>query len=112
MNVLSSMSFDLGLESIFDRMIISIVYLGAFLILVLIGGRILIAGCQLIRPSVKIFKIKEKSIEKKQLKEKKESDNMTEPKFISISVPSITDLPGSTHSCNLAIAILSINIAP
>jgi hypothetical protein len=70
----TGMSLDLGLESIFNRMIISIVYLGAFLILVLIGGRILIAGCQLVRPSVKMFKIKDKCTEKKQLKEKKESD--------------------------------------
>ena len=66
----TSMSFDLGLESIFNRMIISMVYLGGFLILVLIGGRILIAGCQLVRPSIKIFKIKEKTIEKKTIERK------------------------------------------
>ena len=55
-------------------MIISIIHLGAFLILVLVGGRIIIAGCQLIRPSVKIFKIKEKNMEKKPSKENKDTD--------------------------------------
>ncbi len=70
----TSMSFDLGLESTFNRMIISIIYLGAFLILVMIGGRILIAGCQLIRPSVKIFRIKDKEKEKEIISSKENKD--------------------------------------
>jgi hypothetical protein len=60
----TSLSFDLGLESTFNKMIISLLYVGAFIILVMIGGKILIAGCQLIRPSVKIFRIKGKEKEK------------------------------------------------
>ena len=70
------MSFDLGLETTFNKMIISLLYIGVFLILVMIGGRILIAGCQLIRPSVKIFRIKGKEKEKEKIlfNETKESD--------------------------------------
>jgi len=70
------MDFDLGLESTFDRMIISGLYFGGFIILVMIGGRILIAGCQLIRPSVKIFRIKGKEDEKEitSLKDNKETN--------------------------------------
>jgi len=70
----TSMSFDLGLESTFNRMIISIIYIGAFLILVMIGGRILIAGCQLIRPSIKIFRIKDKEKEKEIISSKENED--------------------------------------
>lgn len=62
----ASMSFDLGLETTFKRMTVSIVFLVAFAILVMIGGRILVAGCRLIRPSVKFYKmkVKQKEIEK------------------------------------------------
>jgi len=55
-------------------MIISIIYIGAFLILVMIGGRILIAGCQLIRPSIKIFRIKDKEKEKEIISSKENED--------------------------------------
>lgn len=70
----TSMPFDLGLESTFNRMIISTIYLGAFLILVMIGGRILIAGCQLIRPSIKIFRIKGKEKEKEIISSEENKD--------------------------------------
>jgi hypothetical protein len=63
----ASMSFDLGLGTTFNRLTISIVLLIAFVILVMIGGRLLIAGCRLIRPNVQFFKmkVKPKEIEKK-----------------------------------------------
>lgn len=62
----ASMSFDLGLETTFNRMTISIVFLVAYAILVMIGGRMLVAGCRLIRPSIKFYKmkVKQKEIEK------------------------------------------------
>lgn len=62
----ASMSFDLGLETMFNRLTISIVFLVAYAIIVMIGGRILLAGCRLIRPNIKFYKmkVKQKEIEK------------------------------------------------
>lgn len=70
----SSMPFDLGLDITLKRLTVSFIFLAAFAILVMIGGRILLAGCRLIRPNVKFLKMKmkPKEIEEKiDLKEKK-----------------------------------------
>lgn len=56
----SSMSLDLGLDLTFKRLMVSVVFLAAFAIIVMVGGRILMAGCRLIRPNVKLFKMKVK----------------------------------------------------
>ena len=61
----ASMSFDLGLESTLNRMIILIVVLVAYSILGSIGGKMLYAGCRLIRPSVNLYKTKSKQKETK-----------------------------------------------
>ena len=69
----SNTPLDLGLDVTFKRLTISVVFLAAFAILVMIGGRILIAGCRLIRPNVKFLKMKMKPKdlnEKVDLKEK------------------------------------------
>ncbi len=63
----SNMPLDLGLDVTFKRLTISIIFLAAFAILVMIGGRILIAGCRLIRPNIKFLKMK---IKPKELEEK------------------------------------------
>lgn len=56
----TGMALDLGLDAMLNRMTIIILYLVAFAILVMIGGRLLVAGCRLIRPNVKFFKMKMK----------------------------------------------------
>jgi hypothetical protein len=60
----TSMSLDLGLDTTFNRLTISIVILVAFAILVMIGGRFLVAGCRLIRPNVKFLNMKIKPKER------------------------------------------------
>ena len=63
----TAMQFDLGLETTFNRLTITIVFLVAFVILVMIGGKLLVAGCRLIRPNVQFLKmkVKPKDIDKK-----------------------------------------------
>lgn len=56
----SSMSMDLGLDTTFNRMTISIIILVAYAIMVMIGGRFLVAGVRLIRPNVQFFRMKVK----------------------------------------------------
>jgi hypothetical protein len=59
----ASMSFDLGLGTVLDRIAIAIVFVVAFAILVMIGGRFLIAGCRLLRPNIQFLKMKVRSKE-------------------------------------------------
>jgi hypothetical protein len=69
----SNMPIDLGFDVTFKRLTISVVFFAAFAILVMIGGRILFAGCRLISPNIKFLKmkVKPKEIEEKiELKEK------------------------------------------
>ncbi len=69
----SSTAFDLGLDVTLNRIAISVLFAVGYAIVVMIGGRLLIAGCRLIRPNIKILKmkIKPKEMEEKiDLKEK------------------------------------------
>ena len=56
-------SFDLGLDVTLNRMTISILFAVGYAIIVMIGGRLLIAGCRLLRPNIKILKMKGKQLE-------------------------------------------------
>jgi hypothetical protein len=56
----ASMSFDLGFNTVLNRIAISIVFIVAFAILVMIGGRFLVAGCRLLRPNIQFLKMKMK----------------------------------------------------
>jgi len=70
-----SMGFDLGLDTTLKRFVILTLFALAFAILVMIGGRLLIAGCRLLRPNIQYYrmKVKPKEIDKKvPEKEKKE----------------------------------------
>jgi len=67
----TSMSFDLGFGVTLNRIAISTLFAIAFAIMVMIGGRLLIAGCRLTRPNVQFFKMKVKP---------KEVDNKISPK--------------------------------
>jgi hypothetical protein len=60
----TSMSMDLGIDTTLNRLIISIIILVALAILVMIGGRLLVAGCRLMRPNVQIYKMKMNSEKK------------------------------------------------
>jgi hypothetical protein len=67
----ASMSFDLGLDVMLSRMAISVLFTVAYAVIVMIGGRILLAGCRLLRPNVQLLKMKSKEIDEKiDLKEK------------------------------------------
>jgi hypothetical protein len=61
------MSFDLGLGVTLNRIAVAIVFAVAFAILVMIGGRFLVAGCRLLRPNIQFYKmkLKPKEIDKK-----------------------------------------------
>jgi hypothetical protein len=52
-----SSSLDLGLGSTFKRFAVITLFVSLFAILVMIGGRFLIAGCRLLRPMPKTFKV-------------------------------------------------------
>ncbi|MCK4366279.1 MAG: PKD domain-containing protein [Thermoplasmatales archaeon] len=56
----STAGFDLGLGVSLNRMAISSLYAIAFAIIVMIGGRFLVAGVRLLRPNVRIYKMKVK----------------------------------------------------
>lgn len=51
-------SLDLGLDTSLKRFAIITLLLGMFAVLVMIGGRITVAGCHLLRPIPKTFKVK------------------------------------------------------
>lgn len=74
-----AMSFDIGIGSSLQRMAVTLLWTGVFAIMVMIGGRILIAGCRLLRPVPHGFKIHLKpsdmtvEIPKKQDEPKKKS---------------------------------------
>jgi len=59
----AGMSFDLGLDVTLDRMAISILFVVAYAVIVMVGGRLLIAGVRLLRPNVQLLKMKEKKPE-------------------------------------------------
>ena len=59
----ASMTFDLGLDVTLNRMAISILFTVAYAVIVMIGGRLLIAGCRLLRPNVQLLKMKGKQPE-------------------------------------------------
>jgi len=56
-----SLSFDIGLGSTLNRFVVITLFIGLFMVLVMIGGRFLIAGCRLLRPMPKTFKVRLKS---------------------------------------------------
>lgn len=53
--------FDLGLDNTLKRFAIIILFLCGYAILVMIGGRLILAGCRLLRPVPKTVKLKIKS---------------------------------------------------
>ena len=59
----ASMTFDLGLDVTLNRMAISILFTVAYAVIVMIGGRLLIAGCRLLRPNIQLLKMKVKPTE-------------------------------------------------
>ncbi|MCK4902148.1 MAG: PKD domain-containing protein [Thermoplasmatales archaeon] len=59
----SSMGLDLGLGTSLNRIAIATLYAIAFAIIVMIGGRFLVAGVRLLRPNVRIYKMKVKAKE-------------------------------------------------
>jgi hypothetical protein len=59
----ASNSLDLGLDVTLNRMAISILFVVAYAVIVMVGGRLLIAGVRLLRPNVQILKMKEKKPE-------------------------------------------------
>jgi hypothetical protein len=56
----AGLSFDLGLDYELKRFGVVTLFLGAFAVVVMIGGRITLAGCRLLRPMPKTFKIRVK----------------------------------------------------
>ena len=68
-----SMSLDLGLSLTLNRLAIAIVFAVAFAILVMIGGRFLVAGCRLLKPNIQFYKMKvqPKEFDKKETKKEK-----------------------------------------
>lgn len=56
----SASALDLGLSVSLNRMAIATLYAIAFAIVVMIGGRFLVAGVRLLRPNVRIYKMKVK----------------------------------------------------
>lgn len=52
------MSFDLGLGDMLTRMAISVLVIGIHAVLIMIGGRIILAGCRLLRPVPKNVRLK------------------------------------------------------
>lgn len=54
----SSYSLDLGLGITLNRIAIAIVFAVGFAILVMIGGRFLLAGCRLLKPNIQFYKMK------------------------------------------------------
>lgn len=56
--VAQAMSFDLGLDVSLKRFAIITLLVGTFAVLVMIGGKFLVAGCRLLRPMPKSFKVR------------------------------------------------------
>lgn len=54
----AAFSLDLGLENSLMRFAIITLLVGIFAVLVMIGGRIITAGCHLLRPIPKTLKVK------------------------------------------------------
>lgn len=59
----ANMTLDLGLDVTLNRIAISILFTVAFAVIVMIGGRLLIAGCGLLRPNIQFLKMKVKPTE-------------------------------------------------
>jgi hypothetical protein len=59
----ANMTLDLGLDVTLNRIAISILFTVAFAVIVMIGGRLLIAGCRLLRPNIQFLKMKVKPTE-------------------------------------------------
>jgi hypothetical protein len=59
----AGITLDLGLDVTLNRMAISILFTVAYAVIVMIGGRLLIAGCRLLRPNVQLLKMKGKQPE-------------------------------------------------
>jgi len=59
----AGMGLDLGLDVTLNRMAISILFVVAYAVIVMVGGRLLIAGVRLLRPNVQLLKMKEKKPE-------------------------------------------------
>ena len=53
-----SLSLDLGLGPTFKRLAVIMLFVSLIAVLVMIGGRFLVAGCRLLRPMPKTFKVK------------------------------------------------------
>jgi hypothetical protein len=53
-----SSSLDLGLGPTFKRLVVIMLFVSLIAVLVMIGGRFLFAGCRLLRPMPKTFKVK------------------------------------------------------
>jgi len=56
-------TFDLGLDVTLNRIAISILFAVGYAVIVMIGGRLLIAGCRLLRPNIQLLKMKGKQLE-------------------------------------------------
>lgn len=54
----AGLSFDLDLDTPLKRFGVITLFLGVFAVLVMIGGRFLVAGCRLLRPMPKSFKVR------------------------------------------------------
>ena len=57
----SVMSLDLGLDTAFKRFAVIALYTGSYGVMVMIGGKLALAGCRLLRPMPKTVKIRVKS---------------------------------------------------
>ena len=68
-----SMSLDLGLSVTLNRIAIAIIFAVAYAILVMIGGRFLVAGCRLLKPNIQFYRMKmePKDFDKKETKKEK-----------------------------------------
>jgi len=54
-------SFDLGLDNAFKRFAIIVLFISGYAVIVMIGGRLTLAGCRLLRPVPKNVRLKIKS---------------------------------------------------